>query len=386
MTTTTILDGSTVHVVDLLGPRPAGRVRQAVVLLQAFDEITDHPVQERLTITTGTDGLDGAATGDGVGGLVGAPTRALPDLATTARVVDLRVDAPGYLPWTGTATVPAQAGFPAAFTGVTLGRIDLHRSPVGLEVHTFKLSAQGTPVPAGGADVRVTGVWRTVAQLTQPAAGPRLLATPLGASQPWPAGAALESVSLVPIAEPTRLLAGPAAPGHITVTVDRAGALAPGDVVGIDLTDPDRREYLTVQGISAAGDPNSPVAVTLTGPVRVAHSAGVGVRRVNAPPPSPPDTTTTDPVATHDCTVFVGSTASFASIEMVRATGAGMADEFLDSHLYRATASADGTARLPPVSRVAALEITATQGALTATTRLTPDYLTPVNTVGLTLR
>jgi len=386
MTITTIVDGSTIHLVDLLGPRPAGRVRQAVVLLQAFDEITDRPVQERLSISTGTDGLSGAATSDGVGGLVGVPVRALPDLATSARVVDVRVDAPGYLPWTGTASIPAQAAFPGTFAGVTLGRIDLHRAPVSLEVHTFKLSALGTAVPAGGADVRVTGVWRTVAALTQPAAAPRLLGTPLGASQPWPVGAAIESVSLVPIAEPTRLLAGSAAPGDTTVTVDRAGALAPGDLVGIDLADPDRREYLTVQGLSATGDPNSPVALSLTGPVRIAHSAGVGVRRVNAPPPSPPDTTTTDPVATRDCTVFVGSTASFASIELIRVTGAGLADEFLDSHLYRATSSGDGTARLPPVSRVAALEITATQGSSTATARITPDYLTPVNTVGLTLR
>ncbi|MFC6705794.1 hypothetical protein [Flexivirga alba] len=156
--------------------------------------------------------------------------------------------------------------------------------------------------------------------------------------------------------------------------------------MGIDLADPDRRGYLTVQSLSAAGDQDSPVNLTLSGPVRVAHAAGVGVRRVTAPAPSPADTTTTDPVAIGDPTVFVGTTVPFASVELVRAAGAGIADEYLDSHLYRSTSAVDGTARLPPISRVAALEITAVNGGLTATVRVTPDYLTPVNTVGLTLR
>lgn len=382
---TTILDGSTVHVVDLLGPRPGGRVWQAIVLLQAFDELTDHPVQAPLTITTQTGGLAGRAATDGVGGLVGVPIRAFPDLAA-ARTVDVRVEAPGYLPWTGSATVPAQATFPDSFSGVPLGRIDLHRAPVTLEVHTFKLSATGAPVPAGGADVQVTGVWRTVADLTQPAAPAPLLAIPLGATQPWPVGTGIDSVSLVPVAEPTRVLAASAAPGDRTVSVSRAGDLSAGDLIGIDLADPDRRGYLTVQSLSAAGDQDSPVDLTLSGPVRIAHAAGVSVRRITAPPPSPADTTTTEPAAIGDPTVFVGTTAPFASVEWVRAAGASMLDEYLDSHLYRATSTADGTARLPPISRVAAVEITAVQGGSTATVRVTPDYPTPVNTVALTLR
>ncbi|MFC6705795.1 hypothetical protein [Flexivirga alba] len=225
---TTILDGSRVHHVDLLGPRPAGQVWQAVVLLQAFDELTGRTVQGRLAITTRTAGLTGGTSENGVGGLVGVPVRAFPDLAGTARSAELRVETPGYLPWTGTVTVPAQPGFPATFDGVRLGRIDLRRAPIRVEVHTFKLTAQGSTVAVGGADVRVTGVWRTFAALTQPATPPGLLAVPLGASQPWPVGTGIDSVSLVPVAEPTRVLAEPAAPGDRTVSVSRAGALAPG--------------------------------------------------------------------------------------------------------------------------------------------------------------
>ncbi|MBB2890240.1 hypothetical protein [Flexivirga oryzae] len=383
---TTILDGSRAHVVDLLGPRPAGRVRQGIVLLQAFDELTGHPVRGRLTVTTDAYGLTGGTAADGVGGLVGTPSRAFPDLAGSARTLDVRVDVPGYLPWTGTVTLPAQPGFPDTFNGVALGRINLHRVPVTLEVHTFKLDAQGGTVAVGGADVNITGVWRTTADLTQPAAPPQLLAMPLGATQAWPLGTGIDSVSLVPVAEPPRLLAASTAPGDRTISVSRAGALAPGDLVGLDLADPDRRGYLTVQSLSATGDQDSPVQLTLAGPVRIAHAAGVGVRRVTAPAPAPADTTTTDPVSVGDPTVFVGTTAPFASVELVRAAGAGITDEYLDSHLYRATSTADGTARLPPISRVAAVEISAGHGGLTATVRVTPDYQTPVNTVGLTLR
>ena len=382
---TTILDGSRVHVVDLLGPRQAGRVRQAVVPLQAFDELTGRPVGGRLTVSTTADGLTGAAVADGVGGLVGVPIRAFADLSAP-RTVDLRVEAAGYLPWTGSATVPAQPSFPDTFRGAPPVRVDLHRVPVTVEVHTFQLTAQGRSVAVGGSDVRVTGVWRATADLTRPPAPAMLLGVPLGATQSWPVGTGIDSVSLVPIAEPTRVLAASTAPGDRNVSVSRAGALTAGDLIGIDLADPDRRGYLTVQSLSAAGDPDSPVELTLTGPVRVAHAAGVSVRRITAPAPSQADTTTSDPVAAGDPTVFVGTTAPFASVELVRAAGAGIEDEYLDSHLYRATSTADGTARLPPISRVAALEITAVHGGLTATVRVTPDYQTPVNTVGLTLR
>lgn len=382
---TTILDGSRVHVVDLLGPRPAGRIRQAIALLQVFDELTARPVPGPLTVTTRTEGLTGRVATDGVGGLVGVPTRAFPDLSTP-RTVDLQVEAPGYLPWFGSVTVPAQPLFPSTFSGAPPQHVDLHRVPVTIEVHTFKLTAQGSTVAVAGADVNVTGVWRTTADLTQPATPPRLLAMPLGATQAWPLGTGIDAVSLVPVAEPARVLAASTAPGDRIVSVSRAGALSAGDLVGIDLADPDRRGYLTVQSLSAAGDQDSPVDLTLSGPVRIAHAAGVTVRRITAPAASPADTATTDPVAIGDPTVFVGTTAPFASVELVRATGVGMVDEYLDSHLYRATSTADGTARLPPISRVAAIEITAGHGGLTTTVRVTPDYLTPVNTVGLTLR
>jgi len=382
---TTITDGPIAHRVNLLGPRPAGRVRQAIVLLQAFDELTGGPVRVPIRVTTQTSGLSGQAGRDGVGGLVGVPFRAFPDLDTVARSVDVRVDADGYLPWSGTANLPARPGFPTSFAGDDLGRIDLHRQGVVLEVHAFRLTPQGSTVPVGGADVRLTRIWRSTADLGQPGMAPKMLGTPLGTSQPWPIGTAIDSVGLVPVAGPVRTLAASAAVGDTTVGVDRAGSFVPGDVVGIDLADTDRREYLPLRSIPGSVDPDSPAVLDLDGAVRVAHAVGAGVRRVNAPAPAPADTTVTVAADAGDRTVFVASTAPFASVEMIRAADPSIVDEYLDGHLYRATTGAGGVARLPQISRVAAVEITALQAGLTATARFSPDYLDPVNTVALTL-
>lgn len=382
----TFADGVITHRVNLLGPRPAGHVRQAVVILRAFDELTGAPVRTPVRVSTGVAGLRGQSAEDGVVGLVGVPFQAFPDLSSTSYRIDIRVEADGYTPWSRALTVPVTADFPGAFTGLDLGRIGLRRRRVVLEVRTFQLAAHGRAVPLGGVDVRVTSIWRAQGTLIQPGQQPLLLSLPLGTSQRWPSGTGLDSVSLVPIPEPARRLAQAAAPGDTRIFVDRAGGVTPGELVGLDLADADRREYLPMASVVSPGDPESPAQLALADPVRVAHREGGLVRRVSPPAAGPADTTLTETAEAGDSTAFVASTAPFGTIEILRAAGATISDEYVDSHLFRATTNAEGLARLPALSRVAAVQITATHGTLTATARVSPDYLRPVNTVELTLR
>ncbi len=84
--------------------------------------------------------------------------------------------------------------------------------------------------------------------------------------------------------------------------------------------------------------------------------------------------------------MFVGSTAAFGLVETIRATGLGMTAEFVTSQLYEVTTDATGFGRMPPLTRVAAVEVVATKGPLTATAQVTLDYALPVQRLQMTLR
>jgi hypothetical protein len=374
------------HVVNLLGPRTAGQVSQSVVMMQAGDELTDLPVSAPITVSTSVDGLVGQSASGGVAGLVGVPTRALPRLDTQAYLIDITVSAAGYLPWTSTVTVPIQATFPAAFSGLNLGPVRLRRSPVTLEITTLSLDAQNRLQPLAGVDVSISRVWRRLVDLSGAGVATTMIGFPLGVSQDWPAGTAVDSVSLVPAAEPVRRLTRGAAPGEEVLAVDGLGALAVADLVGLDLADVSRREYLAVGAVAGSTDPSSPAVLDLTGPVRVAHAQSSTVRRVPAPPTGPPDATLTEAARSGDVTVFVDTVAPFASVEILRASDATITGEYLDGHLFRASSNAAGFARILALSRVAAVELTASLGPLNTTSRFTPDYSTPTNSVALVLR
>lgn len=386
----TIVDGVVPHVVNLLGPRPAGYVRQSVVILQAVDELTGRAVRGPVTVTTSVAGLAGGGaengTAGGIVGLVGVPSRALPGLDAHAHTVDVTVQVAGYTPWTRSVPFPVQPGFPDTFAGVDLGVAMLRRRPVSLEITTLSLDVNNRLQPLSGADVRIAAVWRRVADLGAAGVAAPMVGLPLGVSQYWPAGTALDSVTLVPAIEPARRLLRGAAPQDRAVDVDVLGALVIGDLLGLDLADAGRREYLAVAGFAGPTLPASPAVVEAGGPVRVPHAQASMASRVPPPPAAPPDATLTEPAEAGDTTVFVDTVAPFATVEILRASGGTLADEYLDSHLFRATTDADGFARIPALSRVAAVEITATRGALAATTRFTPDYLSPRNIISLILR
>ena len=384
---TTVADGPASHVANLDGTQIIGAVRQAIVVLQATDELTGAPVTEPVAVSTSIVGLRAAASDSGYGGLVGVPERVLPGLATIATPyrVDVAVRVPGYIPWSTVVAFTAQAGFPGSFDAKDLGVVPLHRLPVSIGVRTVSLDAHNKPQPLGGAAVRVSAIWRHVGDLTGAGAAANMISLPLGVSQDWPAGTALDSVSLLGPVEPPRRLTIAAAPGVRSLDVSVLGALTAGDLVGLDTADAGRREYLPVTG-SDTTDAASPAVLQTGGPVRVAHARDSVARRVPPPPGAPADATVTAAAEPGDVTVFVDTVAALAADEIVRASGGGLVDEYLDSHLFQGTTDATGFVRLPALSRVAAVELTATGGALSATARFSPDYSSPTNFVVLTLR
>ncbi|MDT4937976.1 MAG: hypothetical protein QOG80_1647 [Pseudonocardiales bacterium] len=381
-----VVDAGVEHLVNLLGARAAGQVRQAIVLLQAVDELTGHPVSTPVRVTSTNPAVSGGWANGGVAGLVGVPAQAMPALGSQPYSIDLTVTVDGFVPWTMTVDFATQAGFPETFTGTDLGAVELRRRPVALEITALRLDLSNRLQTLPGADIRIGQVWRHVADIGGAGVAAPMIGLPLGVSQTWPVGTALDSVSLLPAAEPVRRLARGTAPGEVVMEVDRLGALTVGDLIGLDLADIDRREYVALAAVIGSTDPDSPTAVESETPVRVAHATSATARRVPAPPGGPPDATLTEPAQAGDTTIFVDTVAPFAGVEILRASGGSITDEYVDAHLYRGISNAAGVVLMPGLSRVAAVELTATHGALAATVLFSPDYLSPTNSVALTLQ
>lgn len=385
-TTTTVARRA--YAANMDEPRRRGELHQSIVIARLVDELTGEPVRGDVRVLSARRGIRPKTAAGGIAGVAGVPARLFPDLDVQPYSIDLAFEAGGFVTLRLPAvTIPPQAGFPDAFAGVELGDLALRRIPVGLVVRTLRLDAQGRPVPLGGATVEVTGIWRRLGDLTGPASAAAVVSIEPGVHAPRPqVGTTLSPATLTPIVEPACTLVGAVEAGTTRLEVSRRGALAPGAVVGIDRADGERAEHIAVDQVVGPADAASPAAVLLVFPVQRAHAEGAGVERVTPAPVGPTAGLTVD-ARPGDATVFVSSTAPFTSSPAVRISGGPAPDEYVVTAPYRAVTGVDGYGRMAALSRVAAVEITATSpGPLTTGPRwFTPRYGAPENRLDLTL-
>jgi hypothetical protein len=286
--------------------------------------------------------------------------------------------------------VPQLGNFPNAFADVNLGLVQLRRRPVVIAARTMQLGPGDRMEKLPLATVQVTGIWRRVADLSGAAAPPDLVAIrpALSARRPAP-GTTLEPVSMPSIGGPVRRLVRAAEPGAATIEVSRTGSLGAPDVVAIDPGDPDRVEYIEVHDVTGPSDPESPATVVLAFPVQQRHREGVLAMEVA---PTPIGLGTADLTAEGlpgDPTVFVATVAPFAAPAVVHITGGTAPDEYAVASTYVVDTDGEGYGRLPPLTRVAAVEVAASKTgppALAAPpTAHTPNYGITENPLSLLL-
>lgn len=366
MSRTTIVNDSQSYTVNFDDPQMRGQIYQAIVIAQTIDEITGEPLSTPVRVTTTLAGVRAKSAADGVAGLAGTPMKVFPDLAASAYAFAITFEAFGYMPWTTNINLAIQPTFPDDFTAVDLGQVRMHRTPVSLNGSTGQLDAQNHPVAVNNAAVTITGIWRRVqdVDLSAPPAAPNVLAiTPsLYAERPIP-GSDIEIVTLTPVVEPDRWMTLSASAGDRDLYVSQAVGIAPGAVVGIDRDDPDRAEHIEVQQVIGPSDPNSPAVLRLRFPVKYRHRENARVRLVTVPAPGAPDATLADAALVGDVTLFVNSTAAFGAVQTVRIQGGAFVPEYAECRTYSAVSDADGHYRLPWLSRLAAVEVTAHRAA-----------------------
>ena len=379
MTRSVVVADHRAWTINALEGRAREELFRAMVVAQLVDDATGAPLAGPIRISGDLDGLRPRVAGSGFAGLVGVPTRVLPLLDANAHTVEVTIAADGYETRHETVPFPAQAGF----TNAELGELRMRRVPSVLTVSTYDLDAANRTQRLGLVPARISGWWPTIAALGLAPTTTPLVGVGPGLSVRRTTGAALDLPALGTPAEPARVLLQGVPPGASRIEVSNTGSLVVGDLVGLDLGDPERAERVEVTAIDGPADTLSPATVTVRFPFRTGHVADGVVVLLVPPGPAAAVATTTAAVLEGDRTLRVSALAGLTAGQVVRITGGGGPVEFRTLARYELTTNTDGVGRFPPLSGVAAVVVTATSGAVSATTRLTLTQ--PLAAVDLTL-
>jgi hypothetical protein len=348
----------------------------AIVSARLVDEITDEPSRGDVTVEAAEAGFISRVASDGLVGLIGIPARVFPKLAMQSYTINLTVTAQGYVARQVPVTIGPQVNFPNAFTPI-IGSLLLHRLPVIIRGRTV-LTNGITTTPLAGVTVSVTGIWRTFppAHLAVPSDPPNLvfLQPPLYFPRRAATGQ-LRRRDVVQVMGQDKHLLTWVSSGSAFLNLSDRVSIAVGDILIIDLLNPDIMEYLTIGSIAGASTADQPARITLTYPLAYAHRSNAVVRKVTLQAPAVNNQFSQDAIA-GDCCVFLASMNNLNLAQTVEITDGINPAEYHNLGRFSVTSDATGYFQLPPLSRVAQLEIRANDGGVhpTITQVVSPDY------------
>ena len=369
-----------------LGARIWGMVR-----LQVLDELSGEPPTSIATVTALEPKLASRFTSDGIGGLVGIPLQVFPDLGTTNRSVHLTVSADGYLPLDDTVDFLTDPTFPVTFTPPALRTLSLHRQPTVITGRTVRNNGGTETEAVDGARVTVTGIWRTPppANVAVPADPPNIvsLQPPLYVGRPSP-GQSMRRRDLPPVVGADKEIGADVLAGVNEILLSDRQGLGPGDILLIDAGEPDLVEFIAIASVPVTAPADQPTRITLVYPLKHAHRRRGIVRKVNPQLPGLPQQITESAIAGDTC-VFLNGLTELAGAQEIEINGPP-GDEHHTVMTFAVDSDAEGYYRLPPLSRVAQLEIhaekTIAMQLFQVTTTFRPDYRQRENRLDLTLK
>lgn len=355
--------------------RLAGRLLRAIIEGRVLDELTGTAPDTQVTISSQWPGLISRTAAGGLVGLVGFPSETLPRLATDDYPsVDWRIDAPGYVPVSGTVQFLHDAAFPGQFAAASIGDISLHHVPVVIAGRITKRTSAGVE-PVDHAIVSITEIWkqRPPADGSVPSSPPNFvsLRPPLYAPRPATSGQ-LRRHNLTPVTTEDKTLRADAEAGSVAFDISNPVGLLAGSVVIID-ADPAIQEFTTVQTVVPVGAPDLPAHITITPPLAYRHRSGALVRRATLQAPGA-QRTITAAASAGDSVAFLNGLGGLATAETVELSGGGPPPQFHEIHEFAVHSDADGRYQLPPLSRVAQLTVRAKKGTATVDVPFVPDY------------
>lgn len=351
---------------------------QAVLKVRVTDELTGVAPASPVSIKVEERGFFSRLGNDGLGGLVGIPRQVFPALQAQNYPLHLTISAARYGRRALKKDIPQDLSFPATFTAEDLS-LALHREPVFIAGRTARLiNNASTPLP--NVEIAVTGIWRTPppANVSVPPDPPNIVALvpPLyGDRAALTQSVAPRDLTMVMGADKALMDDIAASTNPIRLS-DRSG-LTTGNILLIDAEDPDLAEFIAIKNLTTTMPADQPATVTLQYGVIFPHRRGAIVRQVNPQPPGASQAVAVDAWAGDAC-VFLDDLGGLSGASEIEITGGPGPDEYHKATTFSVTSDADGFYRLPPLSRVAQLEVHAEKviGAQTfrATSVFRPDY------------
>ncbi len=342
----------------------------AIVNARLVDEITDEPPRGDVTVEAAEAGFISRVASDGLVGLIGKPGRVFPKLAIQSYTINLTVTAEGYVARQVPVTIGPQVNFPNAFMPI-IGSLLLQRLPVIIRGRT--VLTNGTPHP--GVTISVTGIWRTFppAQLAVPPDPPNLvsLQPPLYFPRRAATGQLRRRDVIQVMGQDKHLLTWVSSSSTFLNLSDRVN-IAAGDILLIDLLNPDIMEYLTIGNIEGASTADQSARITLTYPLAYAHRSNAVVRKVTLQAPAVNNQFGQDAIVGDSC-VFLASMNNLNLAQTVEITDGINPPEYHNLSCFSVISYATGYFQLPPLSRVAQLNIQANNGGVYPSQAVSPD-------------
>jgi len=381
-------------------PQPLLNRPWPVVTARLLDEITgEPPPPDTIHLSTPLRGLTPRIADGGLIGLVGIPAQVFPALASQSYTVLLTLAVSGYITRQETVVIPSRTYQPNEdFQPTDLGDVPLHSQPILITGRVVQLDDSGKPQPVAGAEISVTGIWRTVppANLETPPEPPSLVSLQPPLYTNYAAGQSrlqtnrlpdiaehlgiplqkgrLQNNRLPPDDSDAKILLDDVSVGTQVIRLSNQHNLAVGALLSIDSDSPDNSEYLAITALEESSNPASPTQVTLAYPLGLAHRKGAIVREVKQ--------FTSDALPGDHC-VFLDDVTGLT--DQVCISGEVNPPTYHRIALFSAISDSAGYYRLPPLSRVAQLELRAEKEAFSAVAKLRPTYSVLENRVDFVL-
>jgi hypothetical protein len=246
------------------------------------------------------------------------------------------------------------------------------------------LLSGATTTPVFGATIAITKLWRQVpSPLISPPPDPFQLVSlnpPLSAFRP--VASTLRHLTATPIAS-TFVLLTDLQPGLSTLKLSNTVGLAPGQILAFDRLDLERREFIAIASINGASGPAQPATVQLRFPLAYRHFS---VEHVAPGLPGPLNTLGVPAIA-GDRVLLANSLNGIATTNPLEITGGTATVEYRTASVFSVPSDIRGLYRLPLLSRVGQIELTANDGVhLPVAQTLIPEYNQGQNRVDFILR
>jgi hypothetical protein len=247
-----------------------------------------------------------------------------------------------------------------------------------------ELQTAAATTPIAGATVAITKLWR---QIPSPVLNPPpdpfqplSLDPALAASRPIATTLRRRSAIVAPS---TFVLLDDLQPGLTTFRLSNTVGLAPGQILAFDRLDLDHREFVAIDSITGAISPLQPATIQLRFALAYRHFK---VESVTLGPAGAVNTLGV-PAIEGDRVFLADSLNGIVTGTLIEISGGAAPDEYRTGSIFSVTSDVRGFYRLPPLSRVGQLELTAQDGVhLPFPRMLIPKYEEGHSSADFTLR